>query len=230
METITLTTPHTTGEHVRKAQRLLTKNAYGDFRPGEIDGIFGEETSRACKRAKYWVGYPEGKMTPTFGPSLSVVLEARRDLSVAMRKRREARLEKDKLKPLRVRAFEVAEQHLGIKESPPGSNRCLFSEWYRMTGPWCAMFVTYCYVQAGSGKAFQQAMRWAYCPFMLADAREGRSNLAIIRSPERGDVVLYGFGTAVAKHVGLFDSWVNKGRGSFRAIEGNTSTSNDSNG
>ena len=215
---------------MRAAQRLLSSNRFADFRPGEIDGIFGEESARACKRAKYWVGYAERLMTPTFGSDIEAVLAGRRGLFAAMERRRSSRLEEDKKKPLRECAFAIAEQHLGVKESPPQSNRCVFSDWYRMVGPWCAMFVSYCYAEAGSVKAFKQGTRWAYCPFILADARAGRNNLAVTRAPERGDIVLYGFGTTTAKHIGLFDSWVSKTAGTFRAIEGNTSSANDANG
>jgi hypothetical protein len=104
-----------------------------------------------------------------------------------------------------------------------------FSKWYGVVGPWCAMFVSFCYVQAGSQSAFKKGRNWAFCPFILAAARAGEHNLAVTKKPQRGDVVLYGFGGSVAKHIGLFERFTD-GSGSFAAIEGNTATGNDANG
>ena len=92
-----------------------------------------------------------------------------------------------------------------------------------------AMFVTYAYAQAGSKAAFRKGSKWAYCPTMLANAKAGQDHLALTRKPQRGDVVLYGFGGREAKHVGLFEKFTDSS-GNFTAIEGNTATGNDANG
>jgi hypothetical protein len=229
MDTLTLTTPNTEGDAVRHAQQLLAKNKFGKFHTDEIDGVFGPETARSCKRAKFWLGYADSQLDPTFGNLIEALLEGRKELTPTQAARRKARLKADKGKPLREKAFAEAVKHLGVKESPPNSNRVLFSDWYGMVGPWCAMFVTFCYVQSGSQVAFRQGRNWAFCPFMLANARAGENHLAVTKKPERGDIVLYGFGGSVAKHIGLFERFTD-GAGNFTAVEGNTAEGNDANG
>ncbi len=229
MDTLTLTTPNTEGAAVRHAQQLLAKNRFGKFHTDVIDGIFGPETARSCKRAKFWLGYADSQVHPTFGNLIESLLEGRKKLTPTQAVRRKARLKAARRKPLREKAFARAAKHLGVKESPPNSNRVLFSKWYGMVGPWCAMFVTFCYVEAGSKSAFKRGRNWAFCPFMLASARAGENHLAVTKKPKRGDVVLYGFGGSVATHIGLFERFTD-GSGNFTAIEGNTGIGNDSNG
>ena len=49
------------------------------------------------------------------------------------------------------RALAEALRHVGVKESPPGSNRTMFGRWYGVDGvPWCAIFVSYCFA-VGAG-------------------------------------------------------------------------------
>jgi hypothetical protein len=84
------------------------------------------------------------------------------------------------------------------------------------------MFVTYCYVQAGS-KAFRRRDRWSFCFDVSSAAREGRHDLAVTKNPQRGDVVVFGAPGFKKGHIGLFDAWVNRGQGRFSTIEGNTS-------
>jgi hypothetical protein len=229
MDTLTLTSPNTEGAAVRHAQQLLAKNKFGKFHTDVIDGIFGPETARSCKRAKFWLGYADSQLDPTFGNLIEALLEGRKELTPTQAARRRARVKAGRAKPLREKAFAEAVKHLGVKEAPPDSNKVAFSRWYGVVGPWCAMFVTFCYVQAGSQSAFKKGRKWAFCPFMLADARAGENHLAVTKKPRRGDVVLYGFGEPVAQHVGLFERFTD-GSGSFTAIEGNTATGNDANG
>jgi hypothetical protein len=43
------------------------------------------------------------------------------------------------------RALAEALRHVGVRESPPGSNRTMFGRWFGVDGvPWCAIFVSYC--------------------------------------------------------------------------------------
>jgi CHAP domain len=229
LDTLTLTSPNTQGPDVLYAQQLLAVNPFGTFYTGDLDGIFGGDTARACRRAKFWLGYAESQLQPTFGPPVEALLAGRKMLTAAQLARRGQRVAAAAAKPLRLKAYDEAVQHIGVKESPPQSNRVLFSDWYGMVGPWCAMFVTYCYVAAGSTVAFSRGSKWAYCPFMVARARAGEDHLAIAAKPQRGDVVLYGFGGTEAKHVGLLEGFTDRS-GAFTAIEGNTSAANDANG
>ena len=119
---------------------------------------------------------------------------------------------------------------LGYKESPAGSNHTVFGSWYGMDyQPWCAMFVTYCFVvEAGGSPAFARGAAYSYVPYLLNNAKAGSGGLAVTNSPMPGDLVCFDWGyDGVPDHIGIFE----KGSAtSFQAIEGNTSTSNNSNG
>lgn len=131
----------------------------------------------------------------------------------------------------RLRALALAKEQLGYMESPPGTNGNMFGAWYGMNyEPWCAIFATWCYETSGGSPSFQGGSRYAYCPYILADAQAGRNGLSVTGTPIAGDLVLYEWDGGIGEpdHVGLFEEWVS-GR-AFDAIEGNTSTSNDSNG
>lgn len=230
METLSLTSPFTEGESVRHAQTLLAKNKFGKFYKGKIDGVFDPDTARACKRAKYWLGYTDAGLDPIFGNRLEAFLQGEKALPAAFAKRRQARLKADKEKPLREKAYAEAKKHLGVQESPKDSNKVLFSKWYGVQGPWCAMFVSYCYAEAGAKKSFRKGQKWSFCPFILESARAGDNHLSITDEPKRGDIVLYQFDQdANADHIGLFERFTDKS-GNFTAIEGNTATGNDANG
>lgn len=226
--TLSVTSPLTRGPRVLASQVSLNGgNVFQqDFLQGAVDGVFGEETGRACRRAKYWVGYPTASLQATYGEVLDDYLHGVRKPSAAMVKRRKLREKGATETPLSVKALRRAQSKIGVKELPAGTNLVEFSEWYGIRGPWCAMFVTWCYVTAGS-EAFVKGQRYAYVPYMVADARAGRYGLSVTRSPAPGDVVAYDWDGGVADHTGLFE------RGTaqvFHAIEGNTSVGNDSNG
>ena len=233
MKTISLTSPYTRGPEVKELQKLLSKNEYGKFYTEKIDGIFGPYTANACKEAKYWLGYKQESINSTAGLALVEFLNGSKKLPLLNRRRRANRIKiaEEQDKSMGAKALAKAVSYLGVKESPANSNRVLFSHWYGLIGPWCAMFVTYCYVDAGS-KAFQKGSRWAYCPFMVNDARSERNGLKMIKPADAkpGDVVLFDWqGDGVSDHVGIFEKWVKKGS-TFKCIEGNTSTSSNSDG
>lgn len=133
-------------------------------------------------------------------------------------------------KPIRVKALDALRGKLGTTESPAGSNRCWASTWYGFVSPWCAMAVTWAYVTSGS-KTLVRGARYAYVPYIVADAKAGRNGLRVTTDPEPGDLVCYDWETdGTADHVGLFEGWFDDSRRTFKAIEGNTSLGNDSNG
>ena len=223
--TLAITSPAMHGPDVTYAQKML--NEFGAW-VGNVDGVFGEFTGRACAEAKYKLGYAKADVTPTYGQKLDDFLSGRKKQTVVMKVRAKRRVQK---RPLPATVIGIAREYIGVKESPAGSNRVLFSDWYGIVGPWCAMFVTYCFVKAGS-KAFARGERWAYCPFMLSDARQQKNGLTIVGTADaaKGDVVLYSWKKdGVANHVGIVLTSVDAS-GNFTAIEGNTSTSDDSNG
>jgi hypothetical protein len=125
-----------------------------------------------------------------------------------------------------------AKTQLGKKESPMRSNMQEYGEWYGMNGvPWCAIFATWSdQLGAKPSKSFVRSSRYSYVPSILNDARMGRHGLSLTSSPKPGDLVCYDWGSdGEYDHIGIVLSTPNSS-GVFEAIEGNTSTSNDSNG
>ena len=87
---------------------------------------------------------------------------------------------------VRERALGEAKRWLGYKESPASTNASTFGAWYGMNyEPWCAMFVTYCYELAGPSPSFVRGSRYAYCPYILTDAREKRNGLSLTSTRAR---------------------------------------------
>src|SRR2546430_2790181 len=54
-----LSSPPMEGGDVAQAQRLLLHNPFGTFDPGPIDGVYGERTAAAVRRAEDWLGHPQ---------------------------------------------------------------------------------------------------------------------------------------------------------------------------
>ena len=109
-------------------------------------------------------------------------------------------------------------------------NDTIFGSWYGMNyQPWCAMFVTYCFVvEAGGSPAFARGAAYSYVPYLLNNAKAGQGGLKVTGSPMPGDLVCFDWGyDGVPDHIGFFESG---SATSFKTIEGNTSPSNYSNG
>lgn len=244
MRVLDLTTPPMKGGDVRELQQLLANNRFGNFKPGPIDGVFGESTAGAVKRAKYWLGFrkpawnsPDRRFRA--GDVLVAILKGRK-LTAAQKLRRKRRLARAGTVPLRVRMLREARRHVGVKEYPPGSNRVLFSNWYGLIGAWCAMYVTYCGVKAGAKASFNPKLaRYAYTPFMVRDARLGVAGMSLLTKDQvkEGHVVMFDWQGAGqgqnpynTDHTGLFIRWTNSEKTEFESIEGNTAVGNDSNG
>jgi hypothetical protein len=134
---------------------------------------------------------------------------------------------------VRQRALEGAFKHIGTKESPKASNHTKFGSWYGVDyQPWCAIFVTYCYeIEAGGHPSFERGSHYAYCPYIVSDARNNRNGLSITKDPIPGDLVIFDWDRdSTFDHIGIFEMWTNRPHGEFRSIEGNTGVGNDSNG
>jgi hypothetical protein len=68
MKTLALTSPYTMNADVKAAQSALRGNVFNqDYLRDTVDGVFGENTARACVRAKYWLGYPLEEQQPFYG-------------------------------------------------------------------------------------------------------------------------------------------------------------------
>jgi CHAP domain len=231
MRTLAVTSPWMRGKDVETAQRILQgANRYKeDYLNGPVDGTFGPESGRAARRAKWYMGYPEStvksdKNGPIYGDALNNYLTGKKKLPDAYENRRRARKNPALKSKIQEVALRNAIAKLGEMESPAGSNRVNWaSEWYRLIGPWCAMAVTRWYVDAGS-KAFRRGSAYAYCPYVVNDARRGSNHLSVTRNPVPGDLVLFDWaGDGIADHIGLFEKWQDRSAGTFQSIEGNTS-------
>ena len=132
---------------------------------------------------------------------------------------------------LREKALHQAITQLGTKESPPDSNRVKYTDWYQLVGPWCAMFCTWSFETSGDSPAFVRGSRYAYVPYVVADARAGKYGLKTTDDPIPGDLVCFDWDyNGEYDHIGIFEMWIPQSGGNFSSIEGNTSTSNNSNG
>jgi hypothetical protein len=131
---------------------------------------------------------------------------------------------------VRQAALERARGELGYVEM--SGNRTKYGQWYGMDGqPWCSMFTTWAYETnpQGQSPSFAKGSRYAYVPYLVADARAHQYGLQTTDDPVSGDLVAYDWGwDGEYDHVGLFETWLSYG--DFYAIEGNTSTASNSNG
>lgn len=224
MKTLVLTSPNIVGKDVVSAQTILKNLTYYN---GKMDGIYGQQTAAATKAAKWDLGYAEKNVTSVFDDVLLNFLIDLKKPTLLMRRRASIRHNK---KTLGDAALAEAYKYIGMSEDPAGSNKVMFSEWYGLTGPWCAMFVTYCFVQAKS-KAFVKGSKYAYCPYVLADAKASRNGLRVIPKTDvrTGDIVLFDWNKdGTADHIGIVDTAPVKS--SFTTVEGNTSGTNPSDG
>lgn len=102
------------GNDVRYVQRLLAGNNKWkkNFRPGTVDGVYGEKTAGAVKAAKWYLGYPATKCNRICGGTLVNYLTgaARLPYSYRLRKRRRARMT--------IRERMVAEAQWAIRNEP----------------------------------------------------------------------------------------------------------------
>lgn len=223
-KTYRLTTPYMQGPGVKALQTELIKRGYLQ---GTADGEFGPQTKNAVKDAKYWFGYLtrniNGVADATFQKFLFSGFSL---LRPDMWLRRRARLAAaKKTVTTRQKLLAKAITQIGVKENPVGSNRVLYSLWYGIIGPWCAMFCSWCSSQVGSN------FHYAYVPAVVQDARANRNGLRVVSYAEvlPGDFVCYDWERdGTADHIGVFEKKISST--TFSAIEGNTSVGNDSNG
>lgn len=123
---------------------------------------------------------------------------------------------------------DIAVAELGVKESPPKSNRVKYNTWYygrEVSGgsyPWCMVFVQWVFNRAG----VPLPARTASCGALMR-AAQGNGNW-VTGSYQPGDVVIYDFpGGAATDHCGIVES---VGPGYVVAIEGNTGSDSDADG
>lgn len=225
MKTLILSSPPVTGDDVKAAQKALANRT---FYKGKVDGVYGETTALATKRAKYYLGYKLSNVNNRYDAVTHAYLTGAKQPTAAMNLRRKARLKRvDARQKMYDKAVDLALSKVGVKESPANSNRVEFSSWYGFVSPWCAMFVTWCAVNAGSKVSFKKGSKYAYCPFVYHDSVYGINGLKKTTNPKRGSGVLFDWNNdGVADHIGFFIEWADDKKTSFKTVEGNTSANN----
>ena len=223
-----LTTPHMVGQKVKDAQWLMAGHSkiagLATYKDGAIDGDYGPLTAQATERAKYWCGYATKSIDRSFGQALYEILTGTRKLTSSQVLVRKQRLDAVAQNPGQ-KALAKAIGELGVKESPPGSNRQKYGAWYSMNGvPWCSIFCSWAFAQSG-----YTTFRYSYVPFVHGNAIANRNKLSVVRSPRPGDLVCFTFAGVRDAHIGLFEKWLQQGS-SFSSVEGNTASGNDANG
>ncbi len=125
--------------------------------------------------------------------------------------------------------IDTAASQNGTKENPPNTNKTKYGEWYGMNGVhWCAIFVSWVYNEAGHPLGTIDSPKgYHYCPSAY---NFWKRNNRLTKDPQPGDIVLYDWeGDGLSNHTGIFVAWVKPGE-TFKAWEGNTSLTNDSDG
>lgn len=121
----------------------------------------------------------------------------------------------------------IAAREIGYMEKPV--NLTKYGEWYGMNGTaWCAIFTAWCADKVGINVR-KIAPGWAYTPSGYAGLGAHGMLLTNKRNAQAGDIVYYDFPDTVYRiqHTGIVES---ADAGGLTAIEGNTSTANQSNG
>jgi hypothetical protein len=216
-----VTTPPQSGSQVRDVQIKL---AVLGFLTGACDGIYGPATEAAVRTFQRARGLTvDGTVGPitaaalsqsTSSPVPSVPLDSPGNLALV-----------------------EAEKHLGLKESPPGSNRTMFGLWYGHDGlPWCSIFVSYCFALGANkllcdgfiGPGVKAGKGCAYVPTVEAWLKSTGQWLGKTYRPQPGDIAIFNFSGAGPEHIGIVVADIGSGR--FTSVEGNTSVGNDSDG
>lgn len=220
-----LTSPHLHGEDVHKVQLELRRHGHS---PGPIDGHYGASTAAAVRSFQR-----ECQVTVdgVVGPATILFLEHANPLppSAAPLPGRE---------PPGLQALAWMHDRIGLKESPPDSNRCAITQEFGLVGPWCMMAVSLAFKHGANlilgddrtppAWGYWRDRGFAYVPAFEAWAKtrgfwRGRA------TPVKGDVVCFDWdGDGVPDHVGIVDQYV--GGGQFNSVEGNTGIGSDSNG
>jgi len=122
----------------------------------------------------------------------------------------------------------VARRYIGLKEYPFNSNMTPFGAWYGVNGvAWCAEFVSFCFAHAGMTLKITTDKGFSYCPYGVNFFKKAKK---FFDKPQVGDIVFYDWSGSkkLAEHTGIVSEILINGN--FKAIEGNTSNGNDSNG
>lgn len=120
----------------------------------------------------------------------------------------------------------------GITEWPANSNKSPYGLWYSPSldgQKWCAMFVSWVFHHAGHPLGAIQTKNGIHHCQSAHNYYKEKGKLTT--TPQPGDIVIYDWeGNGHADHIGIFIKWTTTDKTSIEAWEGNTSTSNDTDG
>lgn len=123
----------------------------------------------------------------------------------------------------------IANKEVGVKESPPNSNRVKYNTWFYgkdVSGPsypWCMAFCQWVYHKAG---VLLPNVKTASCSVMMSSAISKK--IFVTKDYRPGDLVLLSFnGSSAPQHCGIIEKVSDT---IVTTIEGNTGTGNDANG
>ena len=118
----------------------------------------------------------------------------------------------------------VARGELGYSEAPAGSNETKYGKAYAWDCvPWCVIFLWWCFREAGEGEAFYGGKKTASCG-TLCRWFAARGQAPEPEDIRPGDILILNFsGTGDTQHCGLVEQVVDREKGWYRTVEGNTS-------
>ena len=119
----------------------------------------------------------------------------------------------------------IAKSQVGTLEIPV--NKTKYGKWFGLDGqPWCAMFVSWCFDQAGVIKLINQSPKgYAGCESFEVWAK-GKGLTVPVAQVQAGDILLFDFSHAgKAVHTGLALGY-NKNTHLIDTVEGNTAGDN----
>ena len=124
--------------------------------------------------------------------------------------------------------IEIATLEIGQGETPLNSNNSKYNKWFGLPSlPWCGMFVSWCYFKAGvplSKIGF--AKGFAGCQTAVAYFENLNQTT---KNPKEGNICFFDWNLdGRYDHTGLFVKDIDGVY--FESIEGNTSSTNQSNG
>lgn len=180
------------------------------------DGQFGPLSATYSKRAKFWLGYANDDLDPTFGQLLYDYLTGAKHITPEMNHRRNARLREAHQKTSgKKKALDWMLRNVGTGEHPPGSNCTWIGRQFGMNCvAWCAICLSVAYADSGSGIHFHET----YVPTIIYKGLHGIDGLHVTSSPQPGDLFTYR-----DQHVGMFRSWADSRHWRFNTVEGNHS-------
>jgi len=128
------------------------------------------------------------------------------------------------------KVIQIAFKEVGYTENPANSNITKYGEWFGFNGvAWCAMFVSWCYAQAGCklpNIGYSKGM--AGCQTAVKYFKE---NNQIVEIPQVGDIIFFDWnGDGRYDHTEIFNGFTSAKKTHMYTIGGNTSLTNQSNG